>query len=86
MEESVLKSMRFFGMPVDEENGMIIAIKELVGPVVALCLWGTSHVRRSDGSRHQRQPKRMLMGQLAREPPQRDSPISDLCSHPSRDP
>ena len=22
---------------------MIIAIKELIGPVVALCLWGTSH-------------------------------------------
>ena len=43
MEERLLSSLALFGVPVDEEDGMIIAIKELIGPVVALCLWGTSH-------------------------------------------
>ena len=43
MEERVLKSLALFWMPVDEEDGMIIAIKELIGLVATLCLWGTSH-------------------------------------------
>ena len=43
MEENILKSLKLIGMPVDEEGGMIIAMKELIGPVVAVCLWGTAH-------------------------------------------
>ena len=43
MKERVLSSLALFGMPVDEQDGMIIAIKELAGPVVALCLWGADH-------------------------------------------
>ena len=41
-----VKSAVIFGtlrMPVDDQDDMIIATKELIGPVVALCLWGTSH-------------------------------------------
>ena len=43
MEERVLTSLAFFRMPVDEQDGMIIAIKELIGPVLAVCLWGVDH-------------------------------------------
>ena len=43
MEENILKSLKLIGMPVDEEDGMIIAIKELIRPVVAVCLWGVMH-------------------------------------------
>ena len=43
MEERVLESLKLLVMPVDEESGMIIVTKELVGPVVAVGLWGTSH-------------------------------------------
>ena len=43
MEENVLKSLKLIGVPVDEKGGMIIAIKELIGPVVAVCLWGAAH-------------------------------------------
>ena len=42
MEERVLTSLALFGMPVDEQDGMIIAIKELIGPVVVVCLWGAA--------------------------------------------
>ena len=43
VEESVLKFLKLIGMPVDEENGMIIATKELIGPVAAVCLWSANH-------------------------------------------
>ena len=43
MEESVMRSLKLNGMPVDEESGMIIVTKELIRPVVAVCLWGASH-------------------------------------------
>ena len=43
MEERVLESLKLLEMPVDEESGMIIAIKKLIGSVVAVCLRGASH-------------------------------------------
>ena len=43
MRENILKSRKLIGMPVDEEDGMVIAIKELIRPIVAVCLWGVMH-------------------------------------------
>ena len=47
MEERVLSSLTLFGMTFDEHDGMIIATKELIGPVVALYLWGANHQGRT---------------------------------------
>ena len=38
VEERVLVSLALSGMPVGEQDGMIIAIKELVGAAAAVCL------------------------------------------------
>ena len=35
--------LALFGMPVGEQDGMIIAIKELIGPATAVCLRGADH-------------------------------------------
>ena len=43
MEERVVSSLVLFGVPVDEQGGMIIATTELIGPVVAFCMWGANH-------------------------------------------
>jgi hypothetical protein len=42
-EKKILTSLASFGMPVDEQDGMIIAVKELIGPVAAICHWGADH-------------------------------------------
>ena len=43
MEDKILSSLALFGMPVDKQDRMIIAVKELIGPVAAVCIWGADH-------------------------------------------
>ena len=86
MEETVLKSLRLYDMPVDEENGMIIAVKELVGSVVALCLWGASHQGQTAVFINDNQNACCWINSRGSCRNAISSPIYDLCSHSCRDP